>query len=334
MEMQLRDISSLKNDSPIKLACCSYIAGDPVCHYLSLKKPSTQMTMYRSLNVFAQWLYNSPKATPLDIQWAKVTFTYIQSFIQHLQDDSVKENGDGLSTPTILLYLSAIKRVIACSTSMEFTLPDKLISDSLVRKMAAFSGPKHVPIAKGRVIPDLEVKQIEHLYANDVISATDYMVFIFSINTGVRVAELVSLNYPNSFNKVLTHVVVTGKGNKERMIPLNSYIKGQLVQYLDEHRGRHTGPLFHRKNRNANLIKDTRLSTNGVRYMYKRLATLIGSEPIKTHNLRKTFGTKLIQRGVDLFNVQKIMGHSDPATLRMYDLRETDELHQAVELLI
>jgi integrase/recombinase XerD len=142
--------------------------------------------------------------------------------------------------------------------------------------------------------------------------------------TGLRVSEVVSLKV-NQVNLEAGYLTVLGKGGKERAVPVGSYARQRVVDYVQQVRpqilGRRLSPyLFVNR-------AGRRLSRQG---FWKRLRlavrrTGLGGK-VSPHTLRHAFATHLVERGADLRAVQMMLGHADIATTQIYTHVARDRL--------
>lgn len=137
--------------------------------------------------------------------------------------------------------------------------------------------------------------------------------------TGLRVSELVNLP-ATALNLRQGVLRVTGKGNKERLVPLGEEAQHWLQRYLQEARpslagGRLAAPLFLGRRGEA-------LSRQQFWNTVKRLAVVAGVDPrrVSPHGLRHSFATHLLNHGADLRTLQMLLGHSSLSTTQIYTL--------------
>ena len=134
--------------------------------------------------------------------------------------------------------------------------------------------------------------------------------------SGLRVSELVSLTIMQ-LNLQQGVIRVTGKGNKERLVPLGDEAVSWLQRYLQETRlallnGQTCDALFVTQRREA-------MTRQAFWYMIKRHAQGAGIEKgLSPHTLRHAFATHLLNHGADLRVVQMLLGHSDLSTTQIY----------------
>ncbi|MBO0332258.1 site-specific tyrosine recombinase XerD [Sneathiella sp. CAU 1612] len=136
--------------------------------------------------------------------------------------------------------------------------------------------------------------------------------------TGLRASELVSLPYP-ALREQDRFLIVRGKGNKERLVPVNQTSKQALERYLEVRDvfcpdGEHSKWLYPSRGGQGFLTRQ-RLGQ-----LLKPLAIEAGIDPAKVspHVLRHAFASHLLANGADLRSLQKMLGHSDISTTQIY----------------
>jgi integrase/recombinase XerD len=136
--------------------------------------------------------------------------------------------------------------------------------------------------------------------------------------TGMRVSELVGLR-PADVNLEASYLTCSGKGHKQRVVPIGDEAARWVRRYLGEARpallGRRTGAarLF------VNARGGTSLTRIGFWKILKTYARQAGVTPaISPHMLRHSFATHLLERGADLRAIQMMLGHADLSTTQIY----------------
>jgi len=134
--------------------------------------------------------------------------------------------------------------------------------------------------------------------------------------TGLRVSELIALRY-TQVNLNQGVVRVTGKGNRERLVPIGAAAAEALQQF--EQRGR--AALL--EGRSSEHLFPTRegepMTRQAFWHLIKRHARTAGiDKPLSPHTLRHAFATHLLNHGADLRVVQMLLGHSDLSTTQIY----------------
>jgi len=134
--------------------------------------------------------------------------------------------------------------------------------------------------------------------------------------TGMRVTELVGL--PASQVDLTVGVCrVTGKGNKERLVPLGDDACEWISKYINGARPDIMGP---RQSSSVFITqRGTSMSRQGFWQNLKRYASIAGiSSTLSPHTIRHAFATHLLNNGADLRSVQMLLGHSNLSTTQIY----------------
>jgi len=173
----------------------------------------------------------------------------------------------------------------------------------------------------GRPLPDsLSEGEVEALLAapevEDTVGRRDRAMLELLYATGLRVSELVALPVAG-VNTRQGVVRVTGKGDKQRLVPLGEEATGWLEDYTATARtallaGRQTPFLFV-------TARGTGMTRQAFWYRIKTYAAAAGiRKPLSPHTLRHAFATHLVNHGADLRVVQMLLGHSDLSTTQIY----------------
>ena len=140
----------------------------------------------------------------------------------------------------------------------------------------------------------------------------DRLVVLLLYGCGLRTAELCSLNVQHVDIERREIVVTKGKGNKQRTIPVPGAVWTELLAYLTE-RGGKRGPLFRTE------VKKARIASKDVGEIVRNAAQRAEiAGRVTPQTLRHTFGTHLMDRGVDLAVIASLMGHRTPAETGVY----------------
>ncbi len=194
------------------------------------------------------------------------------------------------------------------------------------------------PKAGQRLPKTLSIEEVDRLFdaAEAAMAAPDlspkaqlkaernYVLLELLYGTGMRVSELVAL-LRSAIVKEAAMLVVRGKGDKERMVPLNDRAKDALLSYLEKlPPGRFAFP--------ANT-KEGYLARQVFARELKQIAIDAGIDPTKIspHILRHAFASHLLERGADLRVVQVLLGHADISTTQIYTHILDERLTQLVE---
>ncbi len=147
---------------------------------------------------------------------------------------------------------------------------------------------------------------------------------------GLRVSELTGLRLSNLFLEA-NCLKVSGKGNKERLVPIGGPAKKWLQLYLEGSRR----PMLRIAKESADIVflnqRGGSLSRISVYKLVKRLAEQVGlKKSVSPHTFRHSFATHLIEGGADLRAVQDLLGHESILTTEIYTHLDTDYLRETI----
>jgi site-specific recombinase XerD len=198
--------------------------------------------------------------------------------------------------------------------------------------LATVRGPK-----QPRRLPHvLDVAGITDLIAaadgDDPADLRDRALLEVMYACGLRVSEAAGLDV-GAVDLEQRAMVVTGKGNKQRMVVMGEPARAALDRYL--RRGR--GPLYGTRKKNTSATgalflnrRGGRLSQRAIQLIVRRYALAAGiDERVHPHLLRHTFATHLLDGGAELRVVQELLGHASPNTTQIY-LHVTEERQRKV----
>jgi integrase/recombinase XerD len=144
--------------------------------------------------------------------------------------------------------------------------------------------------------------------------------------TGMRISELIQLKL-SDIQWLDECILVTGKGNKQRIAPFNQSTKAALINYIHiSQPSSKLGWLFPSSDKTSHLTRQRFFQ------IIKELAMDAGLDRLKVspHVIRHAFATHLLNHGANLINVQKLLGHTDVATTEIYTHIMTDKLKETV----
>jgi integrase len=186
----------------------------------------------------------------------------------------------------------------------------------------------------GRALTEAELGKLFAVCEAEATAAGDRDAGMLGILcAGLRRSEVVNLMREEVDLTTGSVKVLNGKGRKSRITYLPTYAIPPVQRWLDR-RGDRPGPLFCPINRGDNLIYSPNpLQSQAVLVMLKKRVQQAGIPDCSPHDFRRTFITYLLKAGVDIILVQRLVGHSDPATTAKYDQRQEDKKHEAVQAL-
>ena len=289
--------------------------GQLVTAYLSVlanernSSPHTLRAYERELRSFVLWI--SQNSGP-DTQPAAIEHTQIRAFLGTLYER-------GLSKASAARALAAVRSWFRWLARFGH------VNQNVASLVATPKLPKHLPR-----VPSIEQmnRVVDGIGTQDDETAAwptrDAVIFELLYGCGIRNAELTGLNLAD-IHWANEAILVRGKGQKQRYVPLGDAAAQAIRIYLAERQARLTAA-----QRNPNTQPDAlllnlhlrgtgRLSTRSVARIVKRIAIQRGlSSDVHPHTLRHAFGTHLLEEGADLRSIQELLGHERLSTTQRY----------------
>ena len=187
----------------------------------------------------------------------------------------------------------------------------------------------------GRKLPDiLSVKEIDKMLTSiDVSSPLNYRnltILETLYGSGLRVSELIELKISDlHFDEGL--VLITGKGNKQRLVPLGKISAQKLRVYIEKIRVHLPVKKGHQDivflNKNGRQLTRAMIFT-----IVRRVAENAGiQKKVSPHTFRHSFATHLLENGADLRSIQLMMGHENITTTEVYMHVDTQHLSKSLQ---
>ncbi|MBT3144638.1 tyrosine recombinase XerC [Neptunomonas phycophila] len=233
-------------------------------------------------------------------QWGQVSERHIRAFIAELHRNE-------LSAKSIQRQLSSIR------SFYRFLVAEGLSDANPALGVKAPKAGRHLP-------ETLDTDQLSHLLSfpvEDAISARDKAMLELVYSSGLRVSELVSLNI-HDVDLRAGSLVVTGKGNKTRMLPVGRMAVSALQHWITHRQAwaSYTGP-----DQDALFIakKGQRLTVRSVQLRFDHWAKRMHTQgKVYPHRLRHSFASHVLESSGDLRAVQELLGHEDISTTQVY----------------
>jgi integrase len=148
---------------------------------------------------------------------------------------------------------------------------------------------------------------------------------VFALYTGMRMGEILALTWAgvDLFRRTVT--VFRSKNGERRTIPVNATVL-DLLKHKYATRPRTTDIVFHSQT-------DTPLDGSNIRRALIAALDITKIQDLHFHDLRHTFATRIVQAGVDLYKVQRLLGHKSPIMTQRYAHHYPESLRDGVETL-
>ena len=281
--------------------------------YLTLERGRSAHTIsaYRQdLRAYLDALAVQGVVTP-----AGITISTAQQYVQNLR---------GAST-TIARRVSSIKNF------HRYLMEEKVVSEDVSSTLVPPALPQRLP----KALSIDEVRALLEAVPGDEPSALrDRALLEFLYASGARISEALALTVDDVLDengRASSAVRVTGKGRKQRIVPIGSYAREALDAYLARAR-----PAFAMKSTSTPSVflgsRGTPLSRQNAWLSLRRAAERAGvSARISPHTLRHSFATHVLSGGADIRVVQELLGHASVSTTQIYTKVTIDTLREVYQ---
>jgi len=275
--------------------------------YLKFQKRYSQHTIisyHNDLSGFFDFIQNKYG----NLSLPEISATLIRSWLANLKENKIASK-------------SINRKISSLKSFFKYQLRNESITLSPMTTISSLKSGKRLPSF-------IEEKDMETLFNHVEFpetheGKTNYLLLQILYQTGIRLSELINLK-ESQIDKSNSNIKVLGKGNKERIIPINKELLNDILNYI-------------KKKNNCNnefnsdyiLIneKGKKLQT---KYVYNKVKEYLGyvttNERKSPHILRHSFATHLTNNGADINAVKELLGHSSLAATQIYTHNSIEKL--------
>ena len=248
----------------------------------------------------------------------------VKKLINFLKSNNTNLNPDQLSESLAKEFIYDISKKVKSPTQARIVSGLRRFYEYLMLENIVKNNPiQNIEIPKiGTNLPvTLTVEEIDKILSSIKLTSKtgirNLAILELLYSCGLRVSELTNLKISDLFFKE-SIIKVTGKGNKERFVPISNQAQLYINNYIDDIRG------FKKikKNFEDTLFLNERgsnLSRVMIFIILKKLSSLANiNKKIGPHTLRHSFATHLIENGADLITIQNMLGHESITTTERY----------------
>ena len=299
------------------------IVRDFLVYHETIKGQSkaTVDSYYLDLRTFLRYLKLSRGLVPRDTELTDIAIDDLElDFFRQLSLSEVYEFMAYLSRDRALTASSRARMITSIKGLYNYlTIKTKQLAVNPVQDMDTPKLKKALP----RYL-SLEESQRLLMAVDGKNKERDYCILCLFLNCGLRISEMVGLNLRDIH---VDHLLIHGKGNKERIVYLNDSCCEAINGWLLVRRGIASAE----KNAVFLSARRQRMSVDAVQVMVKKTLAKAGLDPstYSTHKLRHTAATLMLQNGVDVRTLQEVLGHESLNTTQIYTHIGNTELRSA-----
>ena len=243
-----------------------------------------------------------------DTAISDIKTVYIRSWMADMKDNKMTAR-------------SLNRKISSLRSFFKFLLKNQTVKSNPVSCITSPKMPKRLP----QFITEKDTENLFTIieFSEGFKGHTEKLLLQVLYFTGIRKAELIAIR-ENDIDKMNSQIKVLGKGNKERLIPVNNLLVNDLIFYAAEKKRlglRNENNIFFVTEKGNSL--DPKQVYNIVHKYLSRITTIDKKSP---HILRHTFATHLMNNGAELNAVKELLGHASLAATQIYTHNSIEKL--------
>ena len=261
----------------------------------------------------------------------------VLGFEKFLIDENITKNPIDCDLSSVQTFIYETAKLLSPNTQARRLSGLRSFFDYMIFESYRVSNPTDLIEAPklGRKLPDvLDLNEVDLLLEQIDLGHPqgfrNRAMLEMLYGSGIRVSELVNLSLSNLFFQE-NLIRVTGKGNKQRLVPMGKFTKKFILFYINDSRTQQKIDSVYQDivflNRNGKILTRQMIFT-----IIKQLALKADiKKKIGPHTFRHSFATHLLENGADIRTIQILMGHENITTTEVYTHLDTQHLRSVIE---
>lgn len=261
----------------------------------------------------------------------------VLGFEKFLIDENITKNPIDCDLSSVQTFIYETAKLLSPNTQARRLSGLRSFFDYMIFESYRVSNPTDLIEAPklGRKLPDvLDLNEVDLLLEQIDLGHPqgfrNRAMLEMLYGSGIRVSELINLSLSNLFFEE-NLIRVTGKGNKQRLVPMGKFTKKFILFYINDSRTLQKIDSVYQDivflNRNGKILTRQMIYT-----IIKQLALKANiKKKIGPHTFRHSFATHLLENGADLRTIQILMGHENITTTEVYTHLDTQHLRSVIE---
>jgi integrase/recombinase XerD len=261
----------------------------------------------------------------------------VLGFEKFLIDENITKNPIDCDLSSVQTFIYETAKLLSPNTQARRLSGLRSFFDYMIFESYRVSNPTDLIEAPklGRKLPDvLDLNEVDLLLEQIDLGHPqgfrNRAMLEMLYGSGIRVSELVNLSLSNLFFQE-NLIRVTGKGNKQRLVPMGKFTKKFILFYINDSRTLQKIDSVYQDivflNRNGKILTRQMIYT-----IIKQLALKANiKKKIGPHTFRHSFATHLLENGADIRTIQILMGHENITTTEVYTHLDTQHLRSVIE---
>ncbi len=209
----------------------------------------------------------------------------------------ISQKGDLLSHKTVQCHVRVLKAFSTWLYEEEYTTLNRLRNLKLPKATIRIMEP---------LTPQEIKKVVSSINRKSYSGERNHAVLMTLLDSGLRASELASITL-NNVNLRDGYIRITGKGDKERIVPIGKFVRMEIMHYIEKVRPQAYGSDCN----NLFLSQGSKpMTLNTVKMVFSKLARSSGINRLHAHLCRHTFAVNYLLNGGDIFSLREILGHT------------------------
>lgn len=283
-------------------------------NYLNVEKNCSSLTVTNydaDIKLFQEFLARRREFS----HWKEVKVLDIRAYLAVL-------NEKGYARKTVARRISSLR------SFYKYLIRESVIETNPFTKVRTPKLDKKLPV----FLEEFEINELLSQPDNSLLGIRDKAILELLYATGCRVSELAGLTL-DRVDMGNSYVLLIGKGNKERLVPMGHPAVKAIDAYCETTR-RHIMTKFSIKEHGYVFInsRGEPLTDRSVRRILDKYVTAVSLQKhISPHTIRHSFATHLLEHGADLRTVQELLGHASLSTTQIYTHLTTERIASVYE---
>lgn len=269
--------------------------------YLKVEKNASPHTIESYRSDIRHFLEFAEAKCAGEVLFTNVTPIFIRSYLADLKEHAYARR-------------TIARRIAALRSLFRHLLRESIIASNPFQNVQTPKLDKRLP----QFLDTVEMERLLSLPDQSDLGRRDAAILELLYAAGLRVSELVGIQLQD-VDLTSRYILVTGKGSKERIVPIGTVAAKVLGEYFFKNRP----VLYKRQTIQHNYVflnsKGGPLSDRSVRRILDKYISLMALEKkVSPHTIRHSFATHLLNNGADLRSVQELLGHVNLSTTQIY----------------
>ena len=217
----------------------------------------------------------------------------------------IAQRQDLLSPKTVQCHVRVLKAFSTWLYEEEYTSINRLKNLKLPKATVRIMEP---------LTPEEIKKIVSSIDRKSYSGERNHAVLVTLLDSGLRASEVAGIRLSN-MNLGDGYIRITGKGDKERIVPIGKFVRMELMHYIEKIRPQVNGG----DNNNLFLAQGGRpMTLNTVKMIFSKLSRSSGIKRLHAHLCRHTFSINYLMNGGDIFSLREILGHTTLEMVNYY----------------